>query len=328
LRFAESAFDRLGIGERWSYYDAHQQQWHGPAANYAVRFCKEADVLVNVSGVNPLRPWMDQIPVRILIDTDPAFTQVRHLTDPSMYRRAAEHNVHFSFAESIASGGSSIPDDGFSWQATRQPVVLDLWPMSDGPASGSFTTVMQWDSYPSVSFDGFRYGMKSESFIMVRDLPGRVTVPLELALGGSTAPRRELSDLGWRVVDPLSVTRDPWTYQDYLQNSLGEFSIAKHGYVASRSGWFSERTACYLAIGRPAVVQDTGFSRHIPCGAGLWAFHDDVSAIDAIQRVGANYRKECGAAREIAQEYFNSQKVLHSLLERALSSASWSVQKQ
>jgi hypothetical protein len=170
--------------------------------------------------------------------------------------------------------------------------------------------------------------MKSTSFEMVRDLPGKVNVPLEIALGGSSAPRRALKELGWRLVDPLEVTRDPWTYQDYLQSSRGELSVAKQGYVVSRSGWFSERTACYLASGRPAIVQDTGFSRHIPCGAGLRAFSDEMSAIDAIEDTGANYQQECRIAREIAAEYFDFQKVLQSLLERSLASATSSGQQR
>lgn len=321
LKFAKNAFDRLGFGDGWSFYDAHRHEWHGPGAARALRICKSAEVLINISGVNPVRPWLEHVPVRALIDTDPAFSQIRHLTDSSAHSRAAKHNAFFSFAESIATGESSIPDDGFAWQSTRQPIGLDLWPATDGPSSGSLTTVMQWESYPSIEFDGKRYGMKSESFQMVRRLPERVNGPLEIALGGSTAPRATLTDLGWRLVDPLAVTRDPWSYQDYLFSSRGEFSVAKQGYVASRSGWFSERTACYLATGRPAIVQDTGFSRHIPCGAGLHAFSDETSAIDAIERTASNYRKECRTARAIAAEYFDSRKVLQSLLERSLACA-------
>jgi hypothetical protein len=329
LQFAQSAFERLGVGECWSFYDAPQQTWHGPAADRVLRSCGVADLLINISGVNPIRPWLAKIPVRVLIDTDPAFTQIRHITSNPARSRAAQHNAFFSFAESIESGESTIPDDGFPWQATRQPVVLDLWPVSDGPTSAPFTTVMQWESYPAIEFDGRRFGMKSESFDIIRQLPGRVAVPLEIALGcreGSI--RRDLRELGWRLVDPLAVTRDPWTYQEYLQNSLGEFSVAKHGYVVSRSGWFSEKTACYLATGRPAVVQDTGFSRHITCGAGLWAFHDAESAIDAIENVEKNYQKECRIAREIADEYFNSQKVLNSILDRAFACANSPARKE
>jgi hypothetical protein len=178
---------------------------------------------------------------------------------------------------------------------------------------------MQWDSYPPVEFAGIHFGMKSESFKLVQNIPAHVGVPLEIALGGKSAPRDELRRLGWRLADPLAVTRDPWSYQEYIQNSCGEFSIAKHGYVASRCGWFSERTACFLATGRPAIVQDTGFRELLPCGIGLLPFDDAESAIEAIDRVKTDYQRHSQAARELALEYFDSNKVLGSLLERATS---------
>jgi hypothetical protein len=319
LEFTKQAFDRLGLGAHWAFYDAHRKQWHGPAAGNVDDFCHAADILLNISGVNRLVFSLETIPFRVLVDTDPAFTQIRHLTNETARSRAAQHNTFFSFGESIETGRSTVPNDGFRWQATRQPVVLDAWPTSDGPNDGPFTTVMQWESYPPVEFEGERFGMKSESFNMIRELPARVAAPLEIALGGETAPRSELQQLGWRIVDPLSVTRDPWTYQSYLRLSRGELSVAKHGYVASGSGWFSERTVCYLAMGRPAVIQDTGFSQHIPCGAGVWTFHDAETAAHAIEEVEADYHRQCRLARELAAGYFDSQTVLRSLLERAFS---------
>jgi hypothetical protein len=322
IKFATQAFSNLNLGEKWAYYDAHSGHWLGPTCDRAIDFCEQADVLINVSGVNPLRPWYDNIPMRILIDTDPFFTHVRHLTDSAAHRRALQHNAFFSFGELIRSEMSSVPDDGFPWQPTRQPVVLDAWPLVDPPEDGAYTTVMQWDSYPPAEFSGQQYGMKSQSFAAVRDIPRRVGVPLEMALGGAQAPRRQLEQIGWRVVDPLAVTRDPWTYQRYLQSSRGEFSIAKQGYVASRCGWFSERTACYLACGRPAVVQDTGFSSIFPTGRGVWAFADAESAIEGLHQIEQEYRAQCVAARELAVEYFDSQKVLSQLLERAFNAIS------
>jgi hypothetical protein len=143
---------------------------------------------------------------------------------------------------------------------------------------------------------------------------------LEIALGGAGAPRHKLAQHGWRLVDPLAVTRDPWTYQDYLQRSRGELSVAKHGYIAGRCGWFSERTACYLACARPAVVQDTGFSDIFPCGRGVWAFDSAESAIEGIRQMESDHIAHCRAARELAAEYFDSDRVLESLLERAFNS--------
>nr|MBA3483714.1 hypothetical protein [Pirellulales bacterium] len=256
LAFARQAFDRLGLGDHWTYYDAHGQKWYGPGAEKAQRFCDDADMVINVSGVNPLRRWTMAIERRLFIDTDPVFTQVKHLTDRAKRDRAAAHNRFFSFGEALSTAAWSGPRDEFDWQPTRQPVVRSLWSNSKPQPRGRFTTVMQWDSYPAVEYSGASYGMKSESFQAYLGLPGRVDEQFELALGSVTAPRERLRDHGWHLVDPLAVTRDPWTYQSYIENSKAEFSVAKQGYVASRCGWFSERSACYMAAGKPVVVQD------------------------------------------------------------------------
>jgi hypothetical protein len=318
LAFAEGAFRRVGLGERWAYHDAHTGRWHGPAAEYIREWSRGADLLLNLSGVNPLRDWWMNVPARALIDTDPAFTQIRHLTDPAARAAAARHTAFFTFAENVGRPGCTVPDDGFPWQPTRQPVVLDAWPVTPGPASGPFTTVMQWDSYAAREYGGRRYGMKSESFGPYLDLPGRVGAEFELAPGGDTAPRELLRARGWRIGDPIAITRDPWTYQDYLRGSRGEFTVAKHGYVVSGSGWFSERSAVYLASGRPVVVLDTGFTDWLPTGQGVLPFRTPEEAVAAVESVNRHYSDHCRAARALAAECFDARKVLPVLLEKAL----------
>jgi hypothetical protein len=317
LRFAADALGGLGLGERWAYFDAHTGRWLGPGSARVLDFCASADLLINVSGVNPLRPWLLDVPRRALIDTDPAFTQVGHLADPAARRMAELHTSFFTFGESIPGGASAVPDDGLPWQATRQPVLLSAWPANPGPGGGRYTTVMQWDSYPPREHDGRRYGMKSESFGPYFDFPRRAAGPFELALGGDPAPREELRSRGWSVVSPEDRARDPWTYRDYIRRSKGEFGVAKHGYVVSRSGWFSERSACYLASGRPVIVQDTGLSRHLPVGDGLLTFVDPDEAAAAVDEVNCRYTHHCLAARELAADYFDSRAVLARLLEDA-----------
>ncbi len=321
LRFAGEAFARIGLPDRWAYYDAHQEAWRGPAAGRLPAACAEADLLLNVSGINPLRPWLADVPARVLIDTDPVFTQVRHLTDPAAAELARGHTAFFTFGESLGPG-STCPDDGLPWRPTRQPVVLDQWPAIPPAPGAPYTTVMQWDSYAAREYGGSRFGMKSESFGPYVDLPARSGRPLELALGSPGAPREMLREQGWRLRDPLAVTRDPWTYRRYIQASRGEFSVAKHGYVAAETGWFSERSAAYLASGRPVVVQDTGFSRHLPVGRGLLAFDAAAAAVDALEAVEADYPAHCRAARALAEEYFDSGRVLQRLLDGVYSKGS------
>lgn len=319
LRFAARAFEHLGLGERWCYYDAHSARWLGPLAPRAREVCESAELLLNLSGVNPLRPWTERTPARAFVDTDPAFTQIRHLTDANARALAAAHNSFFTFAENIARADCLVPSDGFAWQPTRQPVHLDAWPLTPGPRGGSWTTVMQWDSYPAREHEGRRYGMKSDSFAEFVELPARAGPVFEIALGSEGAPRSMLRDKGWRLLDPLAVTREPSTYQDFIRTSKAEWSVAKHGYVAARSGWFSERSAAYLASGRPVLTQQTGFSDWLETGTGLLAFQtlDDVLA--GIEEIDRNYERHCRAARELAEGFFDASKVLTNMIERALN---------
>jgi hypothetical protein len=302
-----------GLGERWAYFDKHRSTWLGPMAGTAEEFCTTADVVLNLSGSNLLRPWSLRAPVRAFVDTDPVFTQVQNLTKDDRRALAESHNAFLTFGESFGPA-SEIPDDGFPWRPTRQPVVLDLWGPVEAPPSGPYTTVMQWASYPAVEYGGRRFGMKSDSFAEFMTLPSEVPVRLEIAAGGG-APWDELRSFGWSIVDPLEVTRDAWAFRRYVQLSRGEYSVAKHGYVTSRSGWFSERSANYLATGRPVVTQETGFGEHIPTGKGLMAFSTLEEAATAIRAVERDYRQHSVAAREIAEDYFESNRVLLGLLE-------------
>jgi hypothetical protein len=313
LAFASRAFDQLGLSEKWAYYDAHKRHWHGPVATRLQDVCASADLLLNISGVNPIRDWLETVPVRVLVDTDPVFTQVRHLRDKRAREMAARHTAFFSFGENIG-GSASAPDDGFAWRPTRQPIVLDCWPVTPGPKHGNFTTVMQWESYPPAQFEGRTFGTKSLSFANYLDLPRETSAKFELAIG---APPKDLALRGWRIRNPLEVSQDPWTYQSFIMRSKAEFSVAKHGYVVSQSGWFSERSACYLACGRPVLVQHTGFSAWLPTGQGVVTFSTREEASQGVQEIEASYDLHCVSAREIAEAYFDSAKVLGRLLVEA-----------
>ena len=315
LEFAGEAFGRTGLGDKWVYHDAHTGRWLGPVAEKWPALCESADLLLNISGVNPLRPWFLDIPERALIDTDPVFTQLRHLSDRSARQRAAKHTAFFSFGENIVSGSCSIPSDGFPWLPTRQPIVMEAWPVTAGPDDGVFTTVMLWDSYKPVQYKGTLYGMKSESFTPFMDLPAHTEAWLELCVGSPSAPRNLLRQKGWLLSDPMKITRDPWSYQRYIQSSKGEFTIAKQGYVVSRCGWFSERSAAYLASGRPVVTQETGFSEWLESGLGILAFNNLEEAADCLADVSSHYKHHSRAARDVAEKYFDSRIVLQKLLD-------------
>jgi hypothetical protein len=317
LAFLQQTFASYDLADKWAYYDVHQQRWYGKSAQEVHVFLQQADCLLNLSGVNVLREAaLLQIPHRALIDTDPAFTQIRHLSEPDAHSVAAQHNAFFTFGENYGLAYCHIPSDGFAWQATRQPVVLELWTPQPANPHRPWTTVMQWDSYQVREWAGISYGMKSASFTPYFEVPNLCTEKFELALGSASAPREHLLALGWHLIDPLSISQRAEDYQQYLTYSKGEWSVAKQGYVQSGSGWFSERSAAYLASGRPVVLQDTGFCRYLETGRGLMAFTSRSESLEAIQMVCADYALHCAAAREIAATYFEAAKVLGHLLER------------
>ena len=311
-------FRALGVADRWAWYDAPANIWLGPFRQEAEEFCRKADVVLNLSGMNPLRGWLKDIPRRVFVDTDPAFTQIRHLTEPKAHERTATHNRFFSFGENIGQATCGIPEDGFPWQPTRQPVVLDCWTPTQGSADGAFTTIMQWSSYAEREWGGVRFGMKSVSFQPYVDLPSKTDCRFEICIGGGSPPREELLKQGWVLHDPLTVIPTPSAYQRFIKNSKAEFSVAKHGYVVSRSGWFSERSAAYLASGRPVITQETGFSGHLDVGEGLLSFTTPEDAVQAIDEVCRDYEFHCAAARRIAEKDFEAQSILKSLLDRSM----------
>ena len=297
LGYAGAILDAVGLGEVWSYYDAHTGRWLGPCADRALEVCATADLVITASG--RLRPWTLAVPKRAFIDKDPLFFQVRHIQEPERRAATAQHTSFFTYGACVGLGTSEVPDDGLPWQDHRQPVVLDLWPVTPPPAGGRYTTIMQWDAYDPVRFDGRDYGMKSASFGPYEALPQRVGPLLEMGVGGSAVPKSRLRELGWSIVNPLEVTAQPADYQKYIRGSRGEFTVAKDGYVKSRTGWFSERSANYMASGRPVITQETGFSEWLPTGDGLFAFRTPDEAAAAIEEVERRHEYHCRAAREL-----------------------------
>jgi hypothetical protein len=264
------------------------------------------------------------------IDSDPMYTQssIPPYLDGSIDEAARarvdmllQHDVFFTFAENIGAPDCLIPTELFRWLPTRQPVVLECFESAAVPVRDRrpvLTTVASWEPTeggPVVK--GVSYRGKSAEFERCIDLPLHSALPLELALSGKV-PADRLRAHGWQVRDAYEVSHDPWVYRDYLAQSCGEWSVAKNAYVASRSGWFSCRTACYLALGVPAVVQDTGFSKMIPSGDGVLAFETPEEASGAIESLLCAPEHHAKAAQTIAMEYFDARLVLARLVEKAV----------
>jgi hypothetical protein len=351
IRVLKEWLGRFGLDGCWVFRSV-QKTYSGLSQPAAHACIAEADVLINLSGVTWFEGF-EQIPARAFVDEDPLFTQVRVATDRDFWSLLNSHQALFSYGHNIGLPGCGIPTAGLSWQPFQQPIVLDQWPFAcvqpaggrsspsadfaEGiasrtavPAAGStpakyagrvapadtFTTILSWNAYGGVEFEGRTYGPKSMSFPLVAALPACSPQRFELAVSGEDVPTSELSASGWTIRDPLAVSRSLETYREYIAGSRGEFSIAKHGYVASRSGWFSDRSAAYLASGRPVVLQDTGYSAWLPVGEGLLAFDDLDGAVGAVAAVNGDYERHRRTARAIAVEYFDARRVLGSLLER------------
>jgi len=318
------------LADRWFFRDAagstFGREWRDVA-----RFCRGADLFLHVSASCWMRDEYSAAARVVFVDSDPVYTQAAvpaYLDDSAapeertrieMLRR---HDAFFSFGENIGAADCLVPSELFDWVPTRQPVVLDLFSAAAKPPPARrrvCTTVASWEpTEEGPTVYGVTYAGKSAEFERFIDLPARSPLPLELAISGRP-PLQRLRRSGWRIRDGFEVSYDPWVYLDYLASSAAEFSVAKNAYVAARTGWFSTRTACYLALGVPAVVQDTGFSRRIPTGEGLLTFSTVDEAADAIQRVASEPDRHARAARALARVYFDSRGVLSDLLERALA---------
>jgi hypothetical protein len=310
LKFIRSCLEPYGLSQRWCYVD-WRQDYHGYTREAWLEVCAGADLFINLSGGSWL--WRDEyaaIPHSAYIDTDPGFTQLDAARRPARLEFLSRYNSLFTFGRNIGTPASSVPTQGLDWQHTWQPVDMDLWRPTGDPPRDAFTTIMTWKiaSFKQIG------GNKDQELLRFLDLPLHISTPLELAVNG---PREMLAEHGWRCRDALEVSHSPEAYRDYIAASLGEFSVAKHTYVATNSGWFSDRTECYLASGRPAVVQDTGFSAHLPVGEGLFAYKTFDQAHDALKTVKSDYARHAKAAREIAAAHFAPEVVLPPLLERA-----------
>lgn len=318
--YLAGVMSRFGLGDRWSYHSSFESRWSGMSELRRAEVFGSADLLLNVSSSLQRPAELRHIPVLAYVDTDPVFTQVKLARGQIDFRRLIDlHDVLFSYGECLSD---QVPSTGHRWLPLRKPILLSEW-RPRRPHRDVFTTVMNWTSFKNIQFRGRSYGQKDVEFMRFLDLPSRVApTRLEVALGeGKTrkAPRELLARHGWRLADPLKVCPDLDGYRSYIESSKAEWTVAKEGYVVGQSGWFSGRSACYLAAGRPVVVQDTGFASVIPVGHGVLTFRTPEEAVDAIHDVEARYALHAEAAREMAEEYFDSGKVLARLLEGAMS---------
>ncbi len=321
VAFLAGVMERFGLRDRWAYLDGVTGACHGIGRERLDRLYGEVDALVNVCGATRLREEHLRCPVRIYLETDPVFEQIRVAEgDRRAILALEEHTHHFTYGENLGQPDCPIPLEKFAWRPTRPPVIPDLWDATCRPQAERFTTVATWKNVgKDIEFRGESYRWsKHHNFLRVIDLPRRTRQPLELALElDDPAARNLLLRAGWRLADAFEVSHDLDAYQRHVEGSRGEFTVAKDLVARTRSGWFSDRSVCYLAAGKPVVTQDTGFGKYVPTGAGLFAFSTVEAAAAALEEINRDYPRHCRTARQIALEYFAADRTLGELCREA-----------
>ena len=284
---------------------------------------RDADAILNICGTQEFNDDLLKSDRILYVESDPGVEQIK--VDKgvrSTINYLGRHRALFTFGENVGTKRFPVPTHGFSWQPTRQPVVTDLWKTTRRPGPVAvFTSVANWSTsgQKDITWRGKRYlWSKSREFLRFVSAPKKSGETFELATDIKDAPtRRKFVKNGWRLVSPLQLSVDYWLYRDYIRRSKGEFTVAKDQYIRLNTGWFSDRSACYLAAGRPVIIQETGFSEHYGAGRGLLSFRTLEETREAVKSVNADYAAHSRAARELALEIFEAKKVLSAMLNRA-----------
>ena len=332
VRSIGTLLERYGFRARWAYRAADGRVF-GLSAGELRRLLERADVLVNLTGATVLREEHLRVPIRVYLETDPVLPQIEAAKgNPFHLEMLSAHTHHFTYGENIGQPDCGVPVSRVPYRPTRPPVVLDWWASEAVPPGPCFTTVASWrQAGKDVEWRGETYAWsKHHEFLKIIDLPRRTPQPLELALAvrgqpaaGSEWVARDAEDAeailrlrqhGWRVVNAMPLSREIAPYRDYVLGSRGELTVAKDQNVRLRSGWFSDRSACYLAAGRPVVTQDTAFGKFVPTGEGLFAFHGLEDIVAALESVNGDYARHARAARTLAEGYFRAEPLLATLL--------------
>ena len=311
-RIVKELIDRFGMTNPM-IFESFGGELHGASPERLAELLRTADLMIDIGNHGA---WLAEVHAfdvpSVLIDGEPGFTQMKMLTATKVGAQY-EFTHYFTNGANIGTKETTAPSAGKRWRHVFNPVDTEVVRPRPVDPTGSFTTVMNWQSHKPIIFGNKTYGQKDVEFAHFIDLPSRVSLPLEIAVSGSV-PAKQLTGHGWRLRDAHEVTRSFDAYHSYLARSLGEFSVCKNVFVATRSGWFSDRSAAYLASGRPVVLQDTGFSLHLPCGEGLFAVHDIEEAAAAILEISTDYERHSKRAREIADAYLDARKLLGRLL--------------
>jgi len=314
-RYVNACLAPFGLGDRWIYRDNYRSL--GVPLPEFLEICASADLLI--MRAVPFWNWRKEYEGpkrRAFIDVDPGFTQITLANgDPGWVEGVAKSDRRFTFGQRIGFPDCPIPETGGPWLKTLPPVFLPEWPLTASAAT-HFTSVMRWQGFREVNHGGVAYGQRDKEFPAFLDLPRQTAQRFLIAQMGIKP--EVLTSHGWETVHGEVISKTPESYREFIQNSRAEFSVPKNGYVKMRGGWFSDRSVCYLASGRPVLIEDTGLQDWLPTSEGLLTFTDMTSALAGIEQINSDYPRHCLAARKLAEQVFSSDQVLPRLLDAAM----------
>jgi len=301
------------LGDRWCFVDV-AQHYHGLSKSRIEEVFRTADLFLDMGTHGA---WLDEASntsLRILLDGEPGFTQIKMENRRATGETLPKYDRYYTAGLNLGTSASTSPTADVPWKPLPHPVVTDLFVMNEPMLGSAATTVMNWQSHAPLTYQGRTYGQKDIEFQRFLDLPRLTKLPLEIAVSGKAAPTEMLRERGWRVTSGHQTTISFDSFADYIRGSFAEFSVCKNVFVALQTGWFSDRGAAYLASGRAVVQQETGFSRHLPCGAGLFAVTNVAQAAQALEEIRARPDYHSRLARAIACEHLEATKVLGKFL--------------
>jgi hypothetical protein len=326
VNFIKHFFDRHAphLADRWCFVLLHDKHF-GMSREAFADVAATADIYLNVSGACFIPDNLSPRCKTVFVDTDPGYNQIVMATRPAWSENVdrwietvKSHDVKLTYAENIGNADCVVPKVDIDWRPTRCVVTLPDWAAVRAtpiPKDAKLSSIMSWTYFRPLEWQGVKYDAKVPEFNKFADLPRRSPTPIEMAIAGFKLDRELLDGNGWQHVPGYPISSDGQVYQDYIAGSAGEWSVAKNVYVATKSGWFSCRTACYLAAGRPAVVQDTGWSKFVPSGEGVIAFSTMDETLAALNEIGSNAAFHRRRAYDIAREYLAPDRVLTPMIE-------------
>ena len=311
IRALTATLAPFDLDHSWCFVDV-AGRYHGMERARTEQVFESADLFVDMGSHGNWLPEAERTGVRILVDGDPGYTQMRAILEEE---ELGDYDHYYSVGRNVGTDRSTVPTMGKLWRPVYDPVVMDLFECAPSDSRAAFSTVMAWKSYRALDFGGRSYGQKDLEFSRFFDLPSRTQVPLEVAVSGQGVPTDEMARAGWSVENPLARTKSVGTFYDYIAASRGEFTVCKNVYVDTNSGFFSDRSAAYLASARPVVMQDTGLAGHLPTGDGFFAVKTVEEAAAALDEISASYERHSAAARDLAADVLDARKVLGELLK-------------